>query len=410
MKISVNIKYAIIQGLFWMLYGVATGFISLYLLEVGVSNSMIGVITALFGIISACLQPTFGRISDRNIKASWKKLMLIFLFAFGVICILMLVISGAVSSAIFIGLLILLGNLILPFMNSALFYYQGAEEYVNFGIARGIGSAMYAVLCLMVGNLALVYGTKVIPALGIIVTVLMFLVVYSMPYDSNKDVKFKNKDMNTAQTNTKVSTKNSSGNANNNFIKKYPFFILMILGFVFLSSTHNVTNTYLLQIIQSLGGNSKNLGIASAIMAIVEVPVLFCYVFLQKRFTVRTLMMLSAIGYCFKATCFVMAASVSGVYLAMCAQMFSFAIFASASVYYTGEVVDEEDTATGQAIMASVMVAGTVIGSLIGGWALDAFGIKMMLVINVGLGLIGLLIVASSVYVEKRRRISVSNA
>ena len=402
MKISVNVKYAIIQGLFWMLYGVATGFISLYLLEVGVSNSMIGVITALFGIISAFLQPVFGRISDRNIKASWKKLMLIFLFAFGIICTLMLLVQGAVSSAIFIGLLILLGNLILPFMNSALFYYQGAEEYVNFGIARGIGSAMYAVLCLMVGNLALVYGTMVIPALGVIVTVLMFVVVYSMPYDSSRDVKFMNKDKDVSSENNQKSK--------NNFIKKYPFFIFMILGFVFLSSTHNVTNTYLLQIIQSLGGNSKNLGIASAIMAIVEVPVLFCYVFIQKKFSVRTLMIMSAIGYCIKATCFVMAASVSGVYLAMCAQMFSYAIFASASVYYTGEVVDEEDTATGQAIMAGVMVAGTVLGSLIGGWALDLFGIKTMLVINVGLGLLGLMIAATSVYVEKRRKISSVNA
>lgn len=401
MKISVNVKYMIIQGLFWMLYGVATGFISLYLLEVGVTNAMIGVITALFGIISAFLQPFFGRVSDKNINASWKKMMLIFLTLFGIICILMVLVTGTVSSSVFIGLLILLANLILPFMNSALFYYQGADEYVNFGIARGIGSAMYALMALLIGNLALIYGTVIIPVMGIIVTVMMFIVVFSMPYDSSKDVKFMNR---TADDEDNSKMKIEPGTRSDNFIKKYPFFCLMIFGFVFLSSTHNVTNTFLLQIIQSLGGTSKNLGIASAIMAIVEVPVLFCFVFIQKKFSIRTLMVMSAIGYCFKASCFVMATSVSGVYLAMCAQMFSFAIFASASVYYTGEVVDEKDTATGQALMASVMVAGTVIGSLIGGWALDSFGIKNMLIINVGLGLIGLFIVGLSVYIEKQRK------
>ena len=81
--------------------------------------------------------------------------------------------------------------------------------------------------------------------------------------------------------------------------------------------------------------------------------------------------------------------SVSMIYMIQFTQMLSFAIFASASVYYTSEVIAKEDQATGQAYMTSMMTVGTVLGSLSGGWMLELSGITTMLSVNVLIALLG---------------------
>lgn len=391
MKLTVNIKYMIVQGLFWMLFCVAFGFISLYLLGEGVSNSAIGIVAAVAGLFSAFIQPMFGRICDRSQKINWKNMILCSAGIYYIVCGAMFLLTGEIVSSILLGMLMIMANLILPFVNSSLFYYKTNNEYINFGVARGIGSLMYAVMALVVGNLADLYGTKVVPFMGMIVILLFIIIICFMPYDRNLDNS-------NVQSEEKETSKGGMG-----FIKKYPMFILLVVGFMFLLTTHNVTGTYLLQIINELGGNSSDFGMASAIQAVVEVPVLFGFSYLMKKFSVKTLMKVAAIGYVLKAVAFSIAGSVSAIYFVMITQMLSFAIFASASVYYTGETVEEEDRTTGQAIMSTVMVVGTLAGSLVGGFLLDSLGFKAMLRINVLISLLGLAISYVAMFSKKNK-------
>ncbi|MDD6579313.1 MAG: MFS transporter, partial [Lachnospiraceae bacterium] len=352
---------------------------SLYLLEEGVSNLAIGFMSASFGVISAVLQPILGRICDRNAKYSWKNMSIICAAIFAIVCFLMLFFSGPYFSIIAIGMMTLIANLIMPFVNSALFYYKNAGEYINFGIARGTGSIMYALLSLITGNLAAIYGTKVVPAIGIVVALFFVFIICSMPYDLNKDTaklseinRVKNNKSAVADTNE--ITQNPDANCNNggSFINENKTFLVMLLGFILLSSTHNITCNFGLQIIQNLGGDSTNLGITMALQAIVEVPVLFCFALLIKKLNSVKLLSIAAIGYVLKATGFYLSSSVNMIYITQFTQMLSFALFASASVYYTEDMVDEKDRTTGQALMAGAIVAGNVVGSSIGGFVLDA--------------------------------------
>ena len=396
MKLTVNTKYIIIQGLFWMLFCIGMGFMSLYLLEEGVSNLAIGFMSASFGVISAILQPILGRICDRNAKYSWKNMSIICAALFAVICLLMLFFGGPYFSIIAIGMMTLIANLIMPFINSALFYYKNAGENINFGVARGTGSLMYALISLIAGNLAAIYGTKVVPALGVTVALFFIFIICSMPYDLNKDTaklseinRVKNNKSAAADTNE--ITQNPDANCKNggSFIKDNKIFLMMLLGFILLSSTHNITCNFGLQIINNLGGDSTNLGTTMAIQAMVEVPVLFCFAFLIKKINSVKLLCIAAIGYVLKATCYYLSGTINMIYITQLFQIFSFAIFASASVYYTEDMVDEKDRTTGQALMAGAIVAGNVVGSSIGGFVLDAFGVKNMLLVNIILGVVG---------------------
>jgi len=173
------------------------------------------------------------------------------------------------------------------------------------------------------------------------------------------------------------------------FLLRYPAFTFMLLACLLMLTAHNILNTFLLQIIQSLGGNSSQLGVALAIQAVVEVPVLFGFSKLLKRFRPSSLMLTAAIGFALKALLYAMSSSVLMVYFIQLAQMISFALFVSASVFYTSEIMTKADQNTGQAYMTSMIAAGTVLGSLSGGWMLELSGMTTMLAVNVIIALVG---------------------
>lgn len=375
----INRKYIQMSAGFWMLYCISGSFISLYLQSQGVDNQGIGIVTALFGAISAVLQPMLGNLCDRSSRITWKRMIFILAVPFLMVCVLMLLIPGTLTAALFVGLLLLLGNTILPFLNGAMSYYQRKQEYINYGVARGVGSGLFALTALLVGNLAERHGAATVPAAGIVITGFFLVSVMRMPCGSQES---------TAADNTK---RNSQG-----FVRRYPAFALMTAAFVILSTSHNIVGTYLLQLIQSLGGGSGEFGNAVAIQATVEVPLLFGFVWLLKKLPASKWLLISALGYGLKAICYAMAQDITAIYLIQFTQILNFAIFASASVYYTIEVVAEEDQVTGQALMTSTMAAGTVLGSLLGGWIIDSFGMAAMLRSNVGISLAGILMAFAS--------------
>ena len=355
-----------------MLFCVSSGFISLYLQGRGLSNGGIGTVTAIFGILAALLQPVLGGITDRSNRLTWRHMILILAIPYLAICVIMPFIPGAWAGAIFMGLLILLGNTIMPFINTAHYHYSHQGEFINFGVARGIGSGLYAVLALVIGFLAERYGIEMVPVTGILIASLFTLVVFRMP--SSRELTEK-------APREKVLQKG--------FLLRYPAFTFMLLATLLMLTAHNILNTYLLQIIQSVGGNSSQLGIALAIQAVVEVPVLFGFSRLLKHFRPKTLMLIAAVGFALKAFMYALSGSVSMIYLIQIAQMLSFAIFASASVYYTSEAIPKEDQASGQAYMTSMMTVGTVLGSLSGGWILELSGMTTMLSVNVIIAMVG---------------------
>ena len=109
------------------------------------------------------------------------------------------------------------------------------------------------------------------------------------------------------------------------------------------------------------------------------------------------LMVLSAAGFVLKAVSYAVSGNIMMIYLAQLTQMVSFAIFASASVYYTAEMISREDQATGQACMTGMLAAGTVLGSLTGGWVLQYMGLSQMLCLNIAVSVLGVILAAMSV-------------
>ena len=67
--------YAFIQGLYWMNFAAIMGYSGFYLLGSGFSNTEIGIIIAIAGILSAVLQPVLASYADRPDSPSLKKFL-----------------------------------------------------------------------------------------------------------------------------------------------------------------------------------------------------------------------------------------------------------------------------------------------------------------------------------------------
>ncbi|MGO2638585.1 MAG: hypothetical protein ACTH9D_06135, partial [Enterococcus viikkiensis] len=70
------------------------------------------------------------------------------------------------------------------------------------------------------------------------------------------------------------------------FMKKYKRFMGLLAGASLLFVFHTIVNSYMFQIMQPLGGSEANVGTSLSIAALSELPTMFFFSWLLKRFKV----------------------------------------------------------------------------------------------------------------------------
>lgn len=375
MRIGIrDLQYKNLQGLYWMLYGLSTAFVTVFLLSKGFTSSSIGVIVAISNIFAAVGQMAVGTLVDRYRRITWKKLILLF-SAIEAVCLITLMIFS--KSMVINGVLFPLFSLLLyfqmPLVNAALFYYTSRGEKIDFGSARGMGSLTYALISFIAGQCIVRFGEQSIIYIGVILIAVFACITLSMPY--YKD------DLSVDQVKVakKKEAEEISGCASfPEFIRTYPAFMIMCLGTILVMAFHNIIHTYMIQMIEAVGGDSGSMGTAFSWEAIVEIPVMFGFFILIKRFQSRTLMMFAGIGFLIKAICICIAGSVLAIYGAETFQMIGYAVLASASVYYANDQMKPGDRVKGQGYMTASMSIGGVLGNFSGGFIYDALGLSSL--------------------------------
>lgn len=376
-KRIINLQYKGLHSFYWMLYCLSTAFITVFLLDQGLSAASIGVIVALSNILAAAGQLAVGNVTDKYEKVTWRNAIL----GIGVlqfICLILLIICSG-SFLINAGVYLLFTILVyfqMPLVNSAGFTYEAIGISVDFGSARGMGSIAYAVISFAAGQLIAAIGTKAIIYLSLAVLAGLFAVTFSMPGLEKHSA---------GETCGRDAAPPSHKSGVIQFAKKYPAFMLTLSGIVLLMAFHNIVHTYMIQMIEPLGGDSASMGTAFSIEALMELPVMFGFYKLIRRFSPGTLIAFAGFAFILKALAYILAGSVTGIYLAQSLQMLSYAIFISASVYYANEKMEASDRVTGQSYMTASISIGAVLGNLAGGFVLDAGGVNALLYFALGL-------------------------
>ena len=136
---------------------------------------------------------------------------------------------------------------------------------------------------------------------------------------------------------------------------------------------------YLAPIIKSVGGNSTDLGYTLFFNAISEAPIFFVAKYFLEKFKTNSLLLFSAFFYLLRII--IAASATSPVYFLFFGmlQSLSFGVFLVTVRYYVKLVAPAGLKTTAQSIaMMSAFGAAGIIGSLLGGYLIDNYGMAVM--------------------------------
>lgn len=379
---SLNTKYTLLNAFYYMTLCVTVGYASVYLLDAGLLNTAIGVILAVSNLFSIVAQYKLAALIDKGV-CSLKTLLL---FGFAAIILLTLPVLLLACTPVLLSVLLVaifsMVHLLMPFINSLTFAYELQGHVINYGLARGSGSAAYAVISLFLGYFLGQYSAAYLPYFYIGLPALALITVLTLP--SPAPVRTAS-----TQREPQISIKQ--------FLRKYKSLRLVFAASLLLVFDHFLIANFLIHIVENVGGNSESMGGALFLQAMIELPAMLLYARIQRRFSNRSILMFASVFYSVKHTLMYLAASMSVVYLSMATQALSYALFTPACVYYVGRMVDVSDQNKGQALMAGSLSAGSMFAGLFGGMLFDRFDVPAVLLAGALISIAGTAIMIAAI-------------
>lgn len=355
----------ILQSVYWMAFCSVFSFAAVFLKDLGFASSSIGLIVALSSMIAAFSQPVVGAWIDKNQIKRLKKTSLGITGA-AVVTTIVLILPVEWKVPFFVFSLILLMTL-QPLVSTLIISMQNAGQKVSFGVSRAFGSLFFAGASSVIGMLVEQRTAAVIPWVTLALYTILFGTIAAFPnqvasVDVGMDIGDEEID------GRKVST-----------MKKYPMFIIVIIGLMFVFVFHNISNVFLINIVQAKGGTAIEFGYALTLMAMIEIPVMIASGLLMRRFGTRNLLRFAMIFYMLRSFALFYAKDMTGVYVAQLLQAFSFAVYIPVSVVFVNETMKSYDRVKGQTLLVSAATLGGVAGTLGGGIIIDYFGVPEVL-------------------------------
>jgi len=380
-KKNAQLYFSLILALFWIIFGLMLGVVTVYLQAQGFSNSQIGLILGTVYLASTVLQPALAAIFDRT----GKPLRFCLAAAYGVVTaltgtLLFLKPAGA-ALAVNIVLLFALKSALQSSVNSLVQSFELAGTPVNFGLARGVGSLAYGVIVAVAGVALEKVSPLLLPGsyLGLLVLMILLLALPKMN-DCVPEKKAK-----------------TAGNRADRVALKHPCFVLFLIASGCFSLNAVVNGSFMLQIMQQMGGNSAEYGLATSIPAVLEFPAMILYSRFARRFGENRLLVVSGWAWFVKNALILMARSPEAIYAAQALQFISYALFIPGVVRYISAILPEEDFLKGQSLYGSAYTLGSVIATFFGGMLLDAVGVHNTLAIAQVFSFLGALLLSISV-------------
>ncbi len=400
MKKILNTEYAFIQGSYWMIYGFVSSFASVFLLAKEYSNTEIGVILAAANIIAVLLQPFLADLADRSKKISLEGIIL-------TITIMMMLMTACVTMqksksimlTVVFALLIAWHTVLQPLIYTLSFKLQENGVHINFGVARGLGSLAYSGFMAVIGIMVNRHGIFVLPLSAEIIMLILLCNLYLIRHQNSSLHYSQGKECHRDDDSCTVCSEETlSENINLLlFIKRNRVFCFASIGVIGLFFSNSVMNNYMMQIVADVGGNSADMGRIMSLMAFLEIPTMFFFDLLRKRFTCQSMLKIGALGFTAKIIVCHLSQSVGMLLAAQFFQLIAFGLFLPAMVHFIDEIMQRGEAAKGQTVFTMMITMTTVFSSLAGGIILDISNAKMLTFVSSAATAAGALVILLTV-------------
>lgn len=391
-------RYTLLNALYFCAFCTIHALAAVYLLANGFSNTEIGILLAVANITSALCQPIIAGVIDKQGWLTNRRFILI-----SVLIImagsLILMVSGTNKILIFIvyATIYMIQFAYQPVMTALFFEYEKAGASIYYGLARGLGSASFAVTSALIGMVLEKKGVGILLIVNVISMILSAIVIFT--FKKPKAAVENETDLPAGEKGAVLKQQEVAHNNFIDFAKVYPMFIVFLIGTICFFFAHNMINDFMIQIIRSLGGGEKELGYSNFLQAILELPVMALIGFVLKKISSGNLLIVSGVAFFIKILILIFATNMIGMYTSQSFQLFAYAVFIPAAAYYVNEMMNERDQVKGQAFVTSAITIGGVFSNLISGVILDHLGIRPMLITGTIVCAIGVVI---AVYAIKK--------
>lgn len=391
--IKLNLQYISMQIPYWMGFSVLGTFTSVFLLSRDFTNGQIGLVLSLANLLAAVVQPFLASFADRMIRVRLSQLaagMAVLLALFSGV---LLALPKVFLIVAFIYVLLYACLVLLQPMTIAIGTFFISRGYgLNFGVARGLGSLAFAAAAAVTGVLIERFSPTII--LYLLIGIFLFFAVMALLIDTRKQGGKYSKSL-IIDYRREGSLEEPIGLIA--FTKKYKRFMFLLFGVSLLFVYHTIINSYMFQIMQPLGGTAANAGSSLSVAALSELPTMFLFTWVLRRFKIHSLMRVAAFFFSVKAVLILFSGSIFLINVAQSLQMIGFAMHTMASVYYTNQIIPQKDLVKGQTLMATANTVGGIIGAFVGGQMLSFLSVSAMLLIGTVISIVGTVIVWLSI-------------
>lgn len=371
--------FSSILSLFWLIFGLMLGVISVYLQAHGFTNTQIGLILGTINLLSTVLQPSLATIFDRTGRPLRRCLAV----SYGVLLLLSasLLLLPLPRPLLLVNIVALfaLKSSLQPNVNALVQTFEHAGFPVNFGAARGMGSLTYGIIIAIAGAALERISPLLLPAsyIGLLALFILLLTIPKM--DDSAPIN----------RTRRVQTDRAGLSS--------PAFILFLIASTCFSLNAVMNGSFMLQIMQGLGGGSTEYGLATSIPAILEFPAMLLFSRFSRRFGNERLLVFAGWAWFAKNGLILLARSPEAIYAAQLLQFVSYAFFIPGVVDYIAKILPAESFLKGQSLYGSAYTIGSVIAVFFGGTLLDRFGVHTTLTMAQCFSLIGAVLLTLSV-------------
>lgn len=393
-----TLRYALINITYFMTFCTIHAYAAVYLLDKGFSNTQIGILLAVANVLSAVSQPVLASIIDKPDNKLTNRIAIILSSGVIVAASFLLIFVDKISLLVFIlyTIIYMVNFVYQPVITALYFEYEKAGCNIMYGLARGLGSAGFAVTSAIIGNAVEHFGVTLLLVTNIVVVTVSAGIVFFFK-KPKEDTLEETDETEAILVKTEADTADNDSKNLKGFVKAYPSFVILVIGVACLFFAHNMINDFLIQIITPVGGGEREMGYATSLAALLELPMMASIGILLKKFTPGKMLVFSAAAFTVKTIIMAFAVNLTMMYISMACQFFAYALFIPASAHFVNRLMAERDQVKGQAYITSAITIGGVFSTLICGRVLDVFGSKIMMSIGCVVSAIGLIIVANAI-------------
>lgn len=325
---KLNIKYAILQMMFWTCAASAYAYLTQMLQYKGFTDGQIGVINAVKLFSTVVFQIIIGVFSDRHAERIQLKYIISVLT---VVALLLTSVFYEYKLSFVQTVMLFIGfgatfTCISPLIDSMSIKYMNGGRNINYPICRALGAR------------------ERISAANI--------------------------------TETRKTEVHTAGY----LLTTYPKYRWFLIGSTVMFMGYNVGTTFLINVFERLGGNNFHYGLAEFVMAVSEVPSAFLLIKFRKRISLDKIMLCCAVFMTFKNMFAAFSDNVWVIVISQGCEMLGFGLFYSGSVYLIEEMLSPADVVKGMSLINAFTVgAGEGIGALLCGWINSRYGLTVLM-------------------------------